>query len=861
MPATLLAAGVLLALPCSAQSSAASALTALRPKTLQRRVAPNADFSERVQLAGHLPRWAQAENQTAVKSVDESATLPVTIVLRRDAATQAAFETLLAAQQNPASPLYHHWLTPAQLGSMFGVAPADLQAVESWLESEGLQVDGVEPNGVLLDVSGSVAAVSGAFRTGFAQFDVGGRTRLSATEEPSIPAALQAVIEGVHGLSQSELHPQSRMIVEQGQLSPQAEAAGTQPLLTATNGAHFVTPNDFATVYDLNPLYNAGDKGAAIAGKAQRIAIVGRSRVVATDISEFESKTGLPTAQPTVIVPPGGVDPGTTKDGNQDEATLDVIRVMGTAPGAGVDLVVSADSKTVSGIYTTAQYEVNTLRDPIMNISFGDCENDAGPQGVAAWDSLFSSAAAEGITVLVSSGDSGAAGCDPDSKTLPASQVASINYICSSSYATCVGGTEFADTTDAGQYWSSANGSGLGTALSYIPEGAWNEPTSTSSSGATTYVAAGSGGGASQYIAKPSWQTGNGVPADGKRDVPDLSLGSAVHDGYFACLAYSGGDCSQNKFVVFGGTSASAPGVAGIVALMNTSAGSSAGNLNPLLYRLAADPGNGVFHDATASSSGVAGCSLTIPSPCNNSTPSATGLTGGLAGFAVGAGYDEATGWGSVDADRLVVAAGGEGSGTGTGTGSPTGHFTLASAPATLTLSGGAVSGNTAAVTVATTDGFAGTVALKCSMALSGGGTVAVAPSCGMTPASVTLAASGASGAGSANATVSIGSQAASASCSSGGASTVRTSGFALAGVLLLLLPFSRRRSVRGLLVLCVGVVGLGLMAGCGGATTSSVTSSCSGQNTGTTAGTYVVTVVGTSGSTSASTSFSVTLR
>ena len=863
IPATLLAAGVLLALPCSAQSSAASALTALRPKSFQRRVAPNADFSERVQLTGHLPRWAKAENQTAVKSVDESATLPVTVVLRRDAATQAAFEALLAAQQNPASPLYHHWLTPAELGSMFGVAPADLQAVRSWLESEGLRVDGVEPNGVLLDVSGSVDAVSAAFRTSFAQFDVGGRTRLSATEEPSIPAALQAVIAGVQGLSQSELHPQSRMIVEQGSLSTRATQAeaGTQPMLTATNGAHFVTPDDFATLYDLNPLYNAGNKGAAIAGKAQRIAIVGRSRVVATDISEFESKTGLPSAQPTVIVPPGGTDPGTTKDGNQDEATLDVIRVMGTAPGAGVDLVLSADSKTVSGIYTTALYEVNTLRDPILNISFGDCENDAGSQGVAAWDSLFSAAAAEGITVLVSSGDSGAAGCDPDSKTLPLQQVASINYICSSSYATCVGGTQFADTTDASQYWSSANGSGFNSVLSYIPEGAWNEPTSTNSSGATTYVAAGSGGGASQYIAKPSWQTGSGVPSDGKRDVPDVSLSSAVHDGYFACLAYSGGDCSQNKFVVFGGTSASAPGIAGIVALMNTAVGSSAGNLNPMLYRLAADPSNGVFHDATASTSGVSGCSLTIPSPCNNSTPSAAGLTGGLAGFAVGAGYDEATGWGSLDADRLVVAVGGGGGGTGTGTGNPTANFTLASAPATLTLSGGAVSGNTATVTVATADGFAGTVALRCSVALSGGGTAAVAPSCAVTPGSVTLAASGASGVGSANATVSIGSQAASGSCSSGGAASVRTSGFALVGVLLLLLPFSRRRSVRGLLMLCVAVVGLGLTAGCGGATTGNITSNCSGQNAGTTAGTYVVTVVGSGGSTSANTSFSVTLR
>ena len=102
-------------------------------------------------------------------------------------------------------------------------------------------------------------------------------------------------------------------------------------------------------------------------------------------------------------------------DGNQDEATLDVDRVMGTAPGVGVDLVVSADSRTVSGIYTAAAYEVNTLVDPVMSISFGDCEANAGQQGVSVWDTLFSAAAAEGISVMVSSGDSGAAGCDGDS--------------------------------------------------------------------------------------------------------------------------------------------------------------------------------------------------------------------------------------------------------------------------------------------------------------------------------------------------------------------------------------------------------------------------------------------------------------
>ena len=560
----LLAAAVLtVTSPSGAQSrteEASQALAALRPMPA-RRVAANPDFSAKVRLGGHLPGWVRAEN-TAAAGVPMSAALQVTVALKRDAGTQAAFEQLLAEQQRPGSALYRQWLTPAQVGSMFGVAPADLQAVTSWLESQGLTVTRVEPNGLLLDVTGSVAAVSGAFRTTFAEFRVGPETRLSATEEPSVPVALQAVIAGVHGLSQSTLHPQSVATVVQGKLTAQVGGGlSPQPQLTATSGQHFLTPNDFATIYDLSSVYSGGNTGATVAGKAQRVAIVGRSRVAATDISQFESMTGLPTAQPNVIVPTGGIEPGTTNDGNQDEATLDVDRVMGTAPGVGVDLVVSADSRTVSGIYTAAAYAVNTLVDPVLSISFGDCEANAGQQGVSVWNTLFSAAAVEGISVMVSSGDSGAAGCDGSSSMLPVTQTASINYICASGYVTCVGGTEFADTS-AGSYWSAQNGSGQSSAVSYIPEGAWNEPM-WSSGGKTMYVAVGTGGGASAYIAKPSWQTGTGVPADGMRDVPDVALSSATHDGYVACLAYAGGDCSQQKFEVFGGTSAAACGDGG----------------------------------------------------------------------------------------------------------------------------------------------------------------------------------------------------------------------------------------------------------------------------------------------------------
>jgi pseudomonalisin len=828
----------------------------------QQRVAANPDLTARVQLSGHLPGWARAEN-TAATTVPVGAPLNVTLALKRDAATQAAFEQLLAEQQTPGSALYHQWLTPAQVGQMFGLAQSDLQAVESWLESEGLTVTRVEPNGVLVDVTGSVTAVSNAFRTSFAEFRVGGETRLSATTEPSVPQALQAVIAGVHGLSQSSLQPQSIATAVQGKLTAQVAAGGlsatgaTKPMLTATNGQHFLTPNDFATIYDLSSVYSGGNTGATVAGKAQRVAIVGRSRVAATDISEFESLVGLPSAQPNVIIPTGGTDPGTTQTGDQDEATLDVDRVMGTASGAGVDLVVSADSATVSGIYTAAAYEVNTLVDPVMSISFGDCEANAGQQGVSVWDTLFSAAAAEGISVMVSSGDSGAAGCDGDYSTIPTTQTASINYICASSYATCVGGTEFADTSDAGNYWSTQNGSGESSAVSYIPEGAWNEP--TSGTGTTTYVAAATGGGASEYIAKPSWQTGTGVPADGMRDVPDVALSSATHDGYVACLAYAGGDCSKQEFEVFGGTSAAAPGMAGIVALINTATGSAAGNVNPLLFVLAASSSN-VFHDVTETTAGVSGCTLSVPSMCNNSTPSSAGLTGGLAGYAVGTGFDQSTGWGSVDGAKLIAAAITPGlSNVASGAGS----FTMGTSSGSLSMTAGATSGDTMTVFATAANGFTGVVSLSCSVAAQG--TAALLPSCAVSPATVTL--SGAAPSGSAVVTVSSQASSTSSSCGSTGGSpttAVRLGGLALAGLCVLLLPVAKRRDLRGLLMVIAAAAGMSLMTGCGGgaAAGSGASPNCAAQGTsGTTAGGYVVTITGKSGSTTTSTTFNLTVQ
>ncbi len=413
----------------------------------------------------------------------------------------------------------------------------------------------------------------------------------------------------------------------------------------------YLVPADFANIYDVNSVYSAGFNGTG-----EKIALVGRSLVQASDIYEYTQYVGMGSSYtPNVVIPSDGTNPGITGTGDQDEATLDVDRSFGTASGAAVDLVASGDTNTNDGVDIATNYAIDTVADPILSISFGDCEADVNQATIQAWDSLMQQGAAEGISIFVASGDTGAYGCEPNGTTPPATQSsASPNYFCSSSYVTCVGGTEFNDTANPGQYWTVANGNAtlVSSLPGYIPEGAWNEPFDANSA---SFQLAASGGGVSAYIAKPTWQTGTGVPSDGFRDTPDIAFSAASHDGYFGCLAYAGGDCNQGYFVDFSGTSATAPSMAGIQALIDQKLGGAQGNINPKLYGLAASTPS-AFHDTTIASSGVTGCSVSTPSMCNNSTPGPNGLAGGLAGYQLTTGYDQVTGWGSLDVANFVNA-------------------------------------------------------------------------------------------------------------------------------------------------------------------------------------------------------------
>jgi Bacterial Ig-like domain (group 3) len=271
-----------------------------------------------------------------------------------------------------------------------------------------------------------------------------------------------------------------------------------------------------------------------------------------------------------------------------------------------------------------------------MSVSYGLCESAASVAALDSFNQLFQQANSEGITIVGPAGDSGATDCDAQVTT--ATQGLAVDFPASSPFVTGAGGTMFSgDNTNPTQYWNAGNGTNSGSAISYIPETVWNE-TSTANG-----LAAG-GGGASAFFAKPSWQVGPGVPADFSRDVPDIALNSASgHDGYLFCTS---GSCTNGTYAnaagvyqVVGGTSVAAPTFAGILALVQQKVGSRFGNANPTIYGLANSTSyNSVFHDITSG---------------NNESPCQIGTTncpnGGNIGYTAATGYDQATGWGSID--------------------------------------------------------------------------------------------------------------------------------------------------------------------------------------------------------------------
>jgi pseudomonalisin len=608
------------------------------------RIGANIENGAQRLLTGNRHPLARSEFDSGAAASDLSMQSMV-LVLQSSPEQQAALDALLEAQRDPASPYYHQWLTPGQFAEHFGASTEDVQRIRNWLESQGMRVDEVAASRRAITFSGTAAQVERAFATAMRQYRVKGALHLANATDPSIPAALAPVVHGV--LSLHDFRAQA------------AHTTLAKPEITFGN-EHFLTPADLAVIYNLNPLYTQG-----INGSGQSVAVVARSNIKLSDVHTFRSTFGLPVNDPQVIV--NGSDPGAATSGELVEATLDAEYAGALAPNSTVKFVTSA-STTSDGVFLSAQYIVNQNLAPVMTMSFGLCEAQMGASGNAFVNSLWQQAAAQGITVLVAAGDSGAADCDNPSSTAAQDGLA-VNGICSTPYDLCVGGTEFNDTANPSRYWSANNAASTqASALGYIPEVVWNE------SGGNLWAG---GGGRSILYSKPAWQTGKGVPSDAKRDVPDLSLAAAGHAGYMIVLG--------GVETVVGGTSAATPALAGVFAMVAQSTGARQGAANPTLYALASQQnsaGPAVFHDITGG---------------NNSVP-------GLAGFNAGAGYDLASGLGSVDANALVTN-------WRNGQPAPSIKLTLSTTSLTASASASAPIG----VQVAGSGGFSGVVTLSTS--------------------------------------------------------------------------------------------------------------------------------------------------
>src|SRR5665213_446992 len=515
----------------------------------------------------------------------------------------SGLEEFLADQQMPSSANYHRWLTPEQFGDRFGLTGNDLSKIVDWLRSQGFTVHDVARGRHWITFSGTAAQAARAFHTELHRYVVNGELHYANSTPLSIPAALESVIAGVAGLDDFRPQPYHRM-------APLRD----HPDFTSGT-AHFLTPDDLATIYDIAPLYASG-----IDGTGQKLVIVGQTDLNLADLHAYRVRFNLAANDPEVVL--YGPDPGTSLN-DLAEADLDLEISAAIARNA---TIVYVNSRSVN---LSAQYAVDQNLAPVISMSYGDCEVTSS----LALRAVAEQANAQGITWMVSSGDSGAVTCDRHAPTPQASKGATVSSPASFPEVTAVGGTEFNEA--GGSYWSATNSASRSSALSYIPERVWNDSVIDNA------LVAG-GGGASAVYPKPVWQSGPGVPNDKARDLPDVSFAaSADHDGFE--FVYAG------SLYVVGGTSASSPLFAGMIALLNQSlasanpkAAAGLGNINPILYRLAQATSD-VFHDTVFGDNSV---------PCAQLSPA---CLNGSVGYPATAAYDLASGLGSIDAAHLVA--------------------------------------------------------------------------------------------------------------------------------------------------------------------------------------------------------------
>jgi hypothetical protein len=747
--------------PSSASTSPPAPAATTRAESAQSvapaiRIVDSIDETRLVKLSGNIHPLARARFDKGRVSPG----LPMgdlILVMRRGAEEQAAFDRFVASQYDSKSPNFHLWLTPEEVGEEFGPSLSDIEVVSNWLSSHGFAIDEVSKDRLSIRFSGLASQVESTFHTEIHNLAVNGEQHIANMADPEIPAALTPVVVGMKALHNFFPRPLHRLgyRVSLDRETGRWQRTGAphsiptkRPRLAAPTGilpqfgtfdgyggqVEDVAPNDFATIYNVLPLWNAG---TPITGAGQTIAIAGTSNINLADVAAFRSAFGLPAKAPTVLITNN--DPGACPtfadscSGDLVENTLDVEWSGAVAKGASIVLVTSsAPTPTSDPLYLSESYIVQHKTASIMNVSYGECELVLGDAGNIQYNNLWQTAASEGIAVFVASGDAGSPACEQGFDAIygvpyAAQYGLSVSGLTSTPYNTSVGGTDFNWGVTAAPYWKSANASGTGaSALGYIPEVAWNDTCSNplvlpsleadaAYLGVTGVVDAesacnfivnnwstidtnyqvnlaglvdtiGGGGGESLCTvsyqgdpltcaagyAKPAWQAGvKGIPADGHRDVPDVSFFASngfLGSSYLICVSGGGSACtyssaSEPNAQEVGGTSVASPAMAGVMALINQKSGSSQGNPNTVLYELAAKQtysscraetvktsSNCVFNDIDSGTNAMPCLSGTF----NCNTLYSADAAGILTGYSAGAGYDLATGLGSLNVANVV---------------------------------------------------------------------------------------------------------------------------------------------------------------------------------------------------------------
>jgi hypothetical protein len=574
------------------------------------------------------------------------------LVLKRSPEQEGTLRKLLDDQQDKGSPNYHKWLTPEQFGKTFGPSDSDMQAIASWLQSHGFQV-GTTKGRTVLEFSGSASQVKEAFHTTIHKYAVNGEQHWANASDPQIPTALTPAVAGIktlhNFLKKPAIHVSEKRLL--AKLVP-----GARPQFTGSDGTHALTPGDYATIYSAGP--------AGIDGTGITIAVVARSNLFngGSDISDFRNVFAMPAGTLNTIL--NGPDPGDLGGNEEFEATLDASWSGAIATGATIDFVVSGSTNDTDGVDLSELYIIENNLGSLMTESFSSCESGLTSTDAAGISGLAEQAAAQGITYLLATGDTGAEGCDNLGETTATGGVF-VSALAATPFTVAVGGTMFNENGHDATYWNTANDAALGSAISYIPEDVWNETCTTACQSGQPPLAAG-GGGASVLFPKPAWQIGvTGIPADGKRDLPDVSLSAAGHDPYLLCVEGSCIPDTQGNISFSGveGTSASTPSFASIMALVDEqmskgvegASGTRQGQADYVLYQLAANQQKaGTACNASGTSLPNSACVFYDVTVGNNSVPGETGYPTGQ--YASSTGYDLASGLGSVNITNLVNA-------------------------------------------------------------------------------------------------------------------------------------------------------------------------------------------------------------